>query len=118
MMDTFSSIFQIIALMLFALILTVPTAISQIHLYMIDAIVNWQTSFKLHYFFHGDTWGDWRDLKYILEAEEVKNFNIFKVSLEDGIHALKMVLPRFGQFIRLFILQYQKMNNEYANKEC
>jgi len=57
--------------LVFAIILAIPTAVSQIHLYSIDAVVNWQTSFKLHYFFYGHTWGDWRDLKYVLEAEEV-----------------------------------------------
>ena len=65
---------------LFAIVLSLPTLISQIHLYTIDALVNWQTSFKLHYFFYGYTWGDWRDLKYVLETEEVKNFNIFTIS--------------------------------------
>ena len=96
--------------LLFAIVLSLPTLISQIHLYTIDALVNWQTSFKLHYFFHGDTWGDWRDLKYVLETEEVKNFNIFKVSLEDGLYAilnhLKGVLRIIYPFIFCFLIAF------------
>ena len=101
--------------LLFALVLAAPTIISQIHLYAIDAIVNWQTSFKLHYFFRGDTWGDWRDLKNVLETEEVKNFSIFQVNFNEGLSAilnhLKGVLRIIYPFILCFLIAF------YLSKE-
>jgi len=94
----------------FAIILALPTVLSQVHLYSIDAIVNWQTTFKLHFFFHGDTWGNWRDLKYVLESEEVKNFNISKVELNHGIQIvlnhIKGVLRITYPFIFCFLIAF------------
>ena len=86
-------------------------------MYSIDAIVNWQTSFKLHYFFHGYTWGDWRDLKEVLNSENVKNFNIAQVSLNHAINvvfdhlynALRIVYPFVFCFLILFYLSKKKI---------
>ena len=97
--------------------LSLPTILSQIHLYSIDAIVNWQTSFKLHYFFHGYTWGDWRDLKEVLNSENVKNFNITQVSLNHAINvvfdhlfnALRIVYPFAFCFLIFFYLSKKKI---------
>ena len=83
---------------LYGLFLSLPTILSQIHLYSIDAIVNWQTSFKLHYFFHGYTWGDWRDLKEVLNSEDVRNFNIAQVSLN---HAINVVFDHLYNVLRI-----------------
>ena len=102
---------------LFVLLLSLPTILSQIHLYSIDAIVNWQTSFKLHYFFHGYTWGDWRDLKEVLNSENVKNFNITQVSLNHAINvvfdhlfnALRIVYPFAFCFLIFFYLSKKKI---------
>ena len=102
---------------LFVIILAIPTIISQIHLYSIDALVNWQTSFKLHYFFYGDTWGNWRDLKYVLESEEIKNFNILKVNINDAQDAilshlrgvLRIVYPFIGCFLLAFYVSKEKI---------
>ena len=102
---------------LFVLLLSSPTILSQIHLYSMDAIVNWQTSFKLHYFFHGYTWGDWRDLKEVLNSENVKNFNITQVSLNHAINvvfdylfnALRIVYPFVFCFLILFYLSKKKI---------
>jgi len=101
----------------FGLLLSLPTIISQIHLYSIDAVVNWQTSFKLHYFFHGYTWGDWRDLKEVLNSENVKNFSIKDVSLNHAINAifdhffnvLRIVYPFIFCFLIFFHLSKKKI---------
>ncbi len=91
-------------------VLVLPTFLSQVHLYTIDSIVNWQTTFKLHYFFHGNTWGDWRDLKYVLESEEVKNFNISQVELYHGIdiilNHLKGIFRIIYPFIFCFLITF------------
>ena len=101
---------------LFLILLLLPTLISQIHLYTIDAVVNWQTSFKLHYFFRGDTWGDWRNLKYVLEAEEVKNFNISQVSFNEVLNAvsshLRGVLRIIYPFIICFVITFYLTKNK------
>ena len=101
---------------LFLILLIFPTLISQIHLYTIDAVVNWQTSFKLHYFFRGDTWGDWRNLKYVLETEDVKNFNISQVSFNEGLNAvlshLRGVLRIIYPFIMCFIISFFLTRNK------
>ena len=102
---------------LYGLFLSLPTILSQIHLYSIDAIVNWQTSFKLHYFFHGYTWGDWRDLKEVLNSEDVRNFNIAQVSLNHAIsvvfdhlyNVLRIVYPFVFCFLILFYLSKKKI---------
>ena len=83
---------------LFGLLLSLPTILSQIHLYSVDAIVNWQTSFKLHYFFHGYTWGDWRNLKEVLNSEDVKNFKITQVSFN---HAIDVILDHLFNVLRI-----------------
>ena len=43
------------------IVLSIPFILSQIHLSLIEASTEWQTRFKLHFFIHGDLWGDWRD---------------------------------------------------------
>ena len=101
---------------LFAFILILPTILSQIHLYSIDAIVNWQTTFKLHFFFHGDKWGDWRDLKYVLQSEEVKNFNIKKVEFDHGLfiilNHLKGAIRITYPFIFIFLICFYISKNK------
>lgn len=83
---------------LYGIILSLPTILAHIHLYTVDAIVNWQTSFKLHYFFHGETWGDWRDLKYVLVSEDVKNFSITQVDIN---HAIKIIYNHLHGILRI-----------------
>ncbi len=84
--------------LLFGFVIILPTFLSYIHLNLIDATVNWQTSFKLHFFFHGDLWGDWRDLKQVLNTEEVKNFNVFNVEIS---HAIKIILNHVKGILRI-----------------
>ncbi len=91
-------------------ILFTPVALALIHLLSIDAIRMWQTSFRLHMIFYVDLWGDWRDLKYLLETEDIKNFNLFKVEAERiwiefrnfSLHALKILYP----FIICFLISF------------
>tara|TARA_B100000780_G_scaffold276662_1_gene245679 strand:- start:672 stop:2153 length:1482 start_codon:yes stop_codon:yes gene_type:complete len=79
-------------------ILSIPIIISQIHLSSIEAVAEWQTRFKLHFFVHGDLWGDWRDLKYILESRQYNDFNIFEVDLN---HLLKIIFNHLYGALRI-----------------
>ena len=81
-----------------AIILFFPILLSQIHLSLIDANTEWQTRFKLHFFVYGDTWGDWRDLKYVLNSEQYKSFNIFEVDLN---HLFKIILNHLHGVLRI-----------------
>ena len=100
----------------FSLVLLSPTLLSQIHLLSINAIVDWQTTFKLHFFFHGDKWGDWRDLKYLLQSEEVKNFSIKNVEFEHGLfiilNHLKGSIRITYPFIFIFLICYYISKNK------
>ena len=99
-----------------SLILLLPTLLSQIHLLTINAIVDWQTTFKLHFFFHGDKWGDWRDLKYLLQSEEIKNFSIKKVEFEHGLfiilNHLKGAIRITYPFIFIFLICFYVSRNK------
>ncbi len=85
---------------IFGCVLITPFLIALTHLYLIDSIRMWQTSFRLHMIFFVDQWGDWRDLKYLLKDYDVKNFNISKVSFNQiliefinfSLHALKFFI--------------------------
>ena len=84
--------------LIFAVILYLPFFLSQIHLSIIEATAEWQTRFKLHYFVHGDTWGNWRDLKYVLQSEQYLEFNIFEVNLK---HLVKIILNHLHGVFRI-----------------
>lgn len=87
-----------------------PLLISQIHLMTIDTVAEWQTSLKLNYYVYGHTWGDWRDIKSILNSDQSQNFNIFDVEktylatviLDHIKSTLTIVYP----FIIFFIISY------------
>mgnify|MGYP001213551507 FL=1 len=61
------------------LISVLPIIISTIHLISIDAFHMWQTSWRLHMIFFVDLWGDWRDIKYLINSEKILEFNLLKV---------------------------------------
>ena len=63
------------------LLTVLPFILSVIHLLFIDAFRMWQTSWRLHMIFFVDIWGDWRDIKYLIEEEKILEFNLTKVSL-------------------------------------
>jgi len=91
-------------------IILLPFLLSQIHLLIIDAVAEWQTSLKLNYFVYGHTWGDWRDIKFILDSDQSKNFNIFNV---DKVHLANTILDHIKStliivypFIIFFLLSF------------
>ena len=110
-------IFSIKKYLIFGFILIGPLIIAFTHLYMIDSIRMWQTSFRLHMIFFVDQWGDWRDLKYLLKQEDVKNFNISKVEINKiwkefynfSNHALKILYPFLFCFIISFMISRKKI---------
>ena len=91
-------------------IIIAPLIFSQFHLIIIDAGTEWQMQFKLHYFLHGDKWGDWRDLKYVLESEQYLNFNLYDEKIGHVIsitlNHLKGVLRFVYPFIFCLLLTY------------
>ena len=101
---------------LIGLVLLIPMIISQIHLVLINANTEWQTSLKLNYFVYGHTWGDWRDIKNILNSEQYKNFNILHVDrnhllnivLDHAKRALTVTYPFIISFIIAFIISRKK----------
>ena len=81
-------------------IILLPFVLSQIHLVTIDAVAEWQTSLKLNFFVYGHTWGDWRDIKFILNSDQSKNFNILNV---DKTHLLNVILDHIkGTLIKVY----------------
>ena len=102
---------------IFGCVLICPLLISLTHLYLIDSIRMWQTSFRLHMIFFVEQWGDWRDLKYLLKDYDVKNFNISKVGFNDiliqfinfSLHALKTLYPFLICFVICFIISQKKI---------
>ncbi len=108
--------------LIFGCILITPLFIAFIHLYLIDSIRMWQTSFRLHMIFFVDQWGDWRDLKSLLRDYDVKNFNISKVELNQiltetinfSLHALKILYPFLICFVISFMIS-KKKNNFYCS---
>ena len=101
----------------FLMVLFSPYLLSLIHLYSIDAIRMWQTSFRLHMIINVDSWGDWRDLKYLLKTEDYTNFNIFQVDsnillktfLDFTGNALKILYPFIFCFLIAFNLSKRKI---------
>lgn len=91
-------------------IIIAPLIISQYHLSLIDVSTEWQTGFKLHYFLHGDKWGDWRDLKYVLQSNHYLNFNIYDEKIGHLIsitlNHLKGVLRYVYPFLFCFLLAF------------
>jgi hypothetical protein len=67
--------------------------------------------------FFVDQWGDWRDLKYLLKEEDVKNFNISKVEMNKiwtefynfSMYALKILYPFLICFIVSFMISRKKI---------
>ena len=92
------------------LISVLPIIISTIHLISIDAFRMWQTSWRLHMIFFVDLWGDWRDIKYLINSEKILEFNLLKVEPLQiwiefrnlSLHALKILYP----FIISFLITY------------
>ncbi len=81
-------------------IILLPFVLSQIHLMTIDAVAEWQTSLKLNFFVYGHTWGDWRDIKFILNSDQSKNFNILDV---DKVQLLFIILDHIkGALIKVY----------------
>ena len=99
------------------LISILPFIISLIHLILIDSFRMWQTSWRLHMIFFVDVWGDWRDIKYLIEEEKILEFNLSKVSISHiwlvfkdfSINALKIVYPFIVSFIICYILSKKKI---------
>ena len=87
-----------------------PIIVSIIHLISIDAFRMWQTSWRLHMIFFVDLWGDWRDIKYLIDSEKILEFNLTKVEPIQiwvefknlSLHALKILYP----FIIAFLFTY------------
>jgi len=108
----FAKKYLIILMVLFS-----PYLLSLIHLYSIDAIRMWQTSFRLHMIINVDSWGDWRDLKYLIKTDDYKNFNIFQVDsnillktfLDFTGNALKVLYPFVLCFLIAFNLSKKKI---------
>ena len=81
-------------------IILLPFVLSQIHLMTIDAVAEWQTSLKLNFFVYGHTWGDWRDIKFILNSDQSKNFNILDV---DKTYLAYLILDHIkGTLIKIY----------------
>ena len=99
------------------ILLLCPILLSLIHLYSIDAIRMWQTSFRLHMITYVHDWGDWRDLKYLIKSEDIKNFNIFEADLNHLLNilrnftfaALKQVYPFIFCFLIAFAASKKKI---------
>lgn len=99
------------------IIVFIPFILSQIHLFTISAVAEWQTSLKLNYFIYGHTWGDWRDIKFILNSERSKNFDIMAVDTKlllntifDHVkNAFTIVYPFIFCFIISFIICREKI---------
>ena len=99
------------------LILVFPFIISLIHLISIDALRMWQTSFRLHMIFFVDLWGDWRDLKYLIETKNIKEFSILQIEpiriwiefKNFALHALKTLYPFLVCFLISFAISKKKI---------
>lgn len=87
-------------LILISITILFPLIISQLHILTIDANAEWQTTLKLNYFVYGHTWGDWRDIKNILNSEQSRNFNILNVETN---HLIKVIL---GHIKSTFVIIY------------
>ena len=95
-----------------------PFILSLIHLILIDSFRMWQTSWRLHMIFFTDVWGDWRDIKYLIEKEKILEFNLTKVSISQiwevfkdfTINALKILYPFIMSFIICFFISKKKNN--------
>ena len=68
-----------------------PFIVSIIHLLLIDSFRMWQTSWRLHMIFFVDLWGDWRDIKYLIEEEKILEL-IFQ----------KFQYQKFGSRLKIF----------------
>ena len=94
-----------------------PFTLSLIHLLLIDSFRMWQTSWRLHMIFFVDLWGDWRDIKYLIEDEKILEFNLTKVSMSKiwlmfkdfSIHALKILSPFIITFVVCYIISKKKI---------
>ncbi len=94
-----------------------PFILSLIHLILIDSFRMWQTSWRLHMIFFTDVWGDWRDIKYLIEKEKILEFNLTKVSISQiwevfkdfTINALKILYPFIMSFIICFFISKKKI---------
>ena len=99
------------------LLTVLPFILSVIHLLFIDAFRMWQTSWRLHMIFFVDIWGDWRDIKYLIEQEKILEFNLTKVSLSKiwlvfkdfSISALKVLSPFIITFMVCYIVSKKKI---------
>ncbi len=95
-----------------------PFTISIIHLLSIDSFRMWQTSWRLHMIFFVDLWGDWRDIKYLIEEEKILEFNLSKISISKiwmmfkdfSIHALKILSPFIITFVVCFFISKKKLS--------
>ena len=76
----------------------------------------WQTSFRLHMIFFVDLWGDWRDLKYLIETKNIKEFSILQIEpiriwiefKNFALHALKTLYPFLVCFLISFAISKKK----------
>ncbi len=99
-----------IKLILISITALFPLIISQLHILTIGANAEWQTTLKLNYFVYGHTWGDWRDIKSILNSEQSRNFNIFNVETNHLIMIIlghiKNTLIIIYPFILCFLISF------------
>jgi hypothetical protein len=95
-----------------------PFIVSIIHLLLIDSFRMWQTSWRLHMIFFVDLWGDWRDIKYLIEEEKILEFNLSKISISKiwlsfkdfSIHALKILSPFIITFVVCYFISKKKLS--------
>jgi|TARA_B100001971_G_C18256802_1_gene582859 hypothetical protein len=90
-------------------ILIIPPILSYIHLTTIDAIADWQTHSKLHYYVYANEW-NWRDVKSLFNSEDYKNFYILNVNSNVLIKLffgnLHGALRKLYPFVLCFFLSY------------